>query len=252
VVFIAVNSGNSRAVVEEYVKSTKFEWPILVDEMRETEAKYGRKISLSNIYWYFVVAPDGTYGEFGADQGAAERHIEALRPKARMLLDGVNVPPELRPIGRRLEAGQLGEPVQELFRIFNKEKSEVSNAAHQLYLRVLPLGESRLKRAKDLESKGDNVGAYDGFTGVVRDFPGTPMAQEAQKGAEGLHKEKEVRVELNARGLLDQVRAALGKGKAGRAQARAILEGLVRSSPQTPSAETARRLVKSLDEGEKK
>ena len=251
-VFIAVNSWNSCASVEEYAKATKFEWPILVDELRETEGKYGRKISLSNVYWYFVVAPDGTYREFGADQGAVENHIQELLPRARMLFGGIEVPPELRPIGRRLENGQLGDPVQDLFQIVMKDSSELQEAANKMYSRVLPLGESRLKKAKELEARGDKVGAFDGFCGVARDFPRTPMAQEAQKGAEGLRKEKEVREELNARGLLDQARSIQGKGKSGQAQARAILEGLVRSFPRTSSGEAARLLLKSLDESQKR
>jgi len=247
-----VNSGNCRDAVEEYAKATKFEWPILVDELRETEGKYGRKISLSNVYWFFVVAPDGTYQEFGANQGEAEKHLQAILPKARMLLDGIAVPPELAPVGRRLEAGRLGDPVQTLFEILLKEKSEFSEAARKMYSRVLPLGESRLKRARELEARGDNVGAFDGFCGIARDFPKTPMAQEAQKGLEGLRKEKEVRQELNARGLLDQARSVQRKGKGGQVQARAILEGLVRSFPQAPSAEAAHMLMKSLDESHKR
>jgi len=252
VVFIAVNSGNSRAAVEEYAKSAKLDWPILVDEWRETETRYGRKISLSNVYWYFVVAPDGTYREFGADQGGAENHIQALLAGARMLFGGIEVPPELRPIGRRLEDGQLGDPVHELFQFVQKDGSELQEAANKMYSRVQPMGETRLRRAKELEAAGNKVGAFDGFTWVAKNFPGIPMAQEAQKKAEGLQREKEVRTELHARGLLDQARSALGRGKAGRAQARAILEGVTQGSPRTPAAEAARLMIRSLEASEKK
>jgi hypothetical protein len=242
-----VNSGNPRSAVEEYAKSTGFEWPILVDEYRETEERYGRKISLSNVYWFFVVAPDGTFQEFGADLGRAEGHLQALLPGARTLFDGLAVPPELRPVARRLEAGQMGEPVRELFRVLEKDESGLGEAANQLYSRVAPLGEARLKRARERKAAGDKPAAYDGFAGVERDFPGTPMAREAQKEARSLLQEREVREELHARGLLDQARAALARGKAGKAQAQAILEGLLRSNPQTPSSSTARRLLKQLD-----
>ena len=247
VVFIAVNSGNPRAAVEDHARSTKFEWPILVDELRETEGNYGRKISLSCIYWYFVVAPDGAYREFGADQNAAESRIEELLPGARTLLQGIDVPNELRLAANRLEAGQMGEPVRDLFRALGKNDSAVSEAAHRMYLRILPLGESRLKRSKDLQAAGDAIAAFDGFTRLMRDFPGTPLAEEAQKGVEGLRQEKEVRAELKARRLLDQARSILEMGKRARPQARAILESLSRSSLEIPSVEAARRLLKSLD-----
>lgn len=247
-VFIAVNSGNPKSAVEEYAKSTGFEWPILVDEDRETEERYGRKISLSNVYWFFVVAPDGTCQEFGADLGRTEAHLQALLPGARGLFDGLTVPPELRPATRRLEAGQLGEPVREIFRVLEKDDSGLGEAARRLYSRVALLGEARLKRARDRKAAGDKPGAYDVFAGVERDFPGTPMAREAQREVRLLFQEREVREELHVRGLLDQARAALSRGKAWKAQARTILEGLIRSNPQAPSSSTARRLLKRLDD----
>jgi hypothetical protein len=251
VVFIAVNSGNPRAVVEEYAKSTKFEWPILVDELRETEAKYGRKISLSNVCWFFVVAPDGTYQEFGADVGRAEKHLQELLPKARTLFDGIRVPPELRPVTRRLEAGQRGEPVHELFKIALGESAE-SEPARKMFERLQSQGDARLKRAGELKEKEDRVGAFDAFSDLERDFPGTPLAREAHMEVEKLRPDKDVRAELQARGILDQARAALGKGKPGRAQAKMLLEGLIGSFPKAPSAETARRLLKTIEDGGKK
>ena len=50
IVFIAVNSGNSRESVEAYAKEVKLPWPVIVDPKRELEQQcLGNQISLQNI-----------------------------------------------------------------------------------------------------------------------------------------------------------------------------------------------------------
>src|SRR5688572_16136054 len=43
IIFIAVNSGNSRGEVEQYVRSNKITWPVIVDPTREFEQALGLK-----------------------------------------------------------------------------------------------------------------------------------------------------------------------------------------------------------------
>ena len=61
VVFIAVNSGNSKQAVGKYLKSNKVPWPAIVDSNRKFEEACGlrEEISLDNIHQVRFVTADG-------------------------------------------------------------------------------------------------------------------------------------------------------------------------------------------------
>ena len=94
-VFLAVISGNPRSAVEQYAKSHKFEWPILVDENRETEKSLGFTISLQHIYECFIVDPAGKVRRAAGEDKAIADEINKLLPQARMLFDGIAIPEKL-------------------------------------------------------------------------------------------------------------------------------------------------------------
>jgi hypothetical protein len=65
VLFLAVNSGKDRKVVQSYVRKHKIDWPVLVDPDRSFEAASGvPQISLQKIHTMRLVTSDGgfTYG----------------------------------------------------------------------------------------------------------------------------------------------------------------------------------------------
>ena len=71
--------------MEGYAKSNGFEWPVLVDESRETERAFGIQISLSNIYQWFVIGPDGQTTRLGGSGERVPAAIDQLLPNAKFL-----------------------------------------------------------------------------------------------------------------------------------------------------------------------
>ena len=60
IVFIAVNSGNSRGAIEQYAKSVDLAWPTIVDTARQTERRwFDKRISLENIHQVGLILPSG-------------------------------------------------------------------------------------------------------------------------------------------------------------------------------------------------
>ena len=102
-----MNSGNSKTSVAGYVKSTNFEWPVLVDESRATEKAYGISISLQNIYQWIVVDPEGNSAAVGSAVERVKTLVDQLLPKAKLFFDGIDIPARLKPQAAAIEMGQF-------------------------------------------------------------------------------------------------------------------------------------------------
>lgn len=240
VVFIAVISGVGKSEVEGYVKSTGFEWPVLVDESRATEAAYGEKISLSNIYQWNLVDPEGEQG-----RGVVKDFIDQNLSRAKFLFDGVAVPARLRPLAQEIEMGHYEPFVAELAAAGQKGSKEVQEAAKAMFDKLRPLAEKTLEAAKAFEANKQLFLAYQEYAKVAAWFKKTEYEAPASKALAPLKKEKEVQQELAAQQLLAQAKALRASSKKpDQAQAAAVLQALMKKYPGTEAAKEAERLSK--------
>jgi hypothetical protein len=242
-VFLAVVSGNPRSAVEAYAKSHKFEWPIFVDENRETEKPLGFTISLQNIYQCFIVDPAGKVRRAPGEDRAIADEINKVLPQAKFVLDGIAVPEKLKSLARDLELGQYDPAIGDLAALAQKSpKDEILQA---MLDRFKPIAESGLERAKTLEGEGKKFAAYLEYARVASWFKRTDFEKPATAGMAALKKEKEVQDELAARQMLDHARSLLSSSKkSDRDGAPVLLAAIQKKYPNTEAAKEAARLAK--------
>ncbi len=244
VVFIAVNSGNPRSVVEEYAKSNKMEWPIWVDEQRETEKPFGFKISLQNIYQWTIIDPEGRLHRAPFDEKAIAEDVDKYLATAKMTFDGISVPEKLKPMARELELGQYDPNLADLAGLAAKGPKDLQPAAQAMYEKLKPLAESGLEKAKSLEAEGKKYLAYVEYARVAAWFRRTEYEKTATAAMAGLKKDKEVQDEIAAKGLLDQARSLMSSSKrADKESAPALLAMLQKKYPATEAAKEAAKLA---------
>jgi hypothetical protein len=244
VVFVAVNSGNPKNVVEQYAKSNKFEWPILVDEARETEKQLGFTISLQNIYQSALIDPAGKLHRIGADDKDMADAVNRYLPEAKFFFDGLTIPDKLKPLARDLELGFYDPGVAELAALAGKAGKD-QQGAQAMYEKFKPLAEGALERAKAAEGEGKKYAAYVEYAKVASWFKKTEYEKTATAAMAPLKKEKEVQDELAAKQMLDQAKALLSSSKkAEKESAPALLAVLQKKYPNTEAAKEAAKLAK--------
>lgn len=242
--FVAVNSGNPKNVVEQYAKSNKFEWPILVDEARDTEKQLGFTISLQNIYQSALIDPSGKLHRIGSDDKTTADAINRHLPEAKFFFDGLTIPDKLKPLARDLELGQYDPGVSELAALAQKSSKD-QEAAKAMFEKFKPLAEGGLERAKAFEGEGKKYAAYAEYARVASWFRKTEYEKTAAAAMTPLKKDKEVQDELAAKQLLDQAKALLGSTKkADKESAPALLALLQKKYPNTEAAREASKLAK--------
>jgi len=243
VVFLAVNSGNPKNVVEQHAKSNKFEWPIWVDDQRETEKPFNFTISLQNIYQCMLIDPAGKVHRIGADDKAIADEVNKYLPEAKMVFDGITVPEKLKAIARDLELGQYDPGLGQLVGLAQKGPKDIQETAQAMYDKLKPLAEQGLERAKAAEGEGKKYHAYVEYARVAAWFKGTEYEKTATAALAPLKKDKEVQEELAAKEMLDQAKALLASSKkADKDSAPAVLAALQKKYPNSEAAKEAAKL----------
>jgi hypothetical protein len=246
VVFIAVSSGDAKSEIEGYAKSTSFEWPILVDLARETEKSIlGQEISLSNIYQFVVIDPDGRKVAAGPEPARVQQLVEQMLPQAKWFFDGVTVPDKLKPLAKDIELGFYDPAVGDLAAASSKGSKDVQDAAKAMFEKLKPIAEGGLERGKAARDEGKAWSAYREFERVAAWFKKTDYEKTATAALAELRKDKAVKDELAAQQLLAQIRTMLASGKkAEAAQAQGLIQALQKKYPDSEAAREAGKLGK--------
>lgn len=238
VAFIAVSSGNSRSDIAGYAKETKFEWPILIDEHRETESQFGFKISLQNIMQWVMFDPDGN-----RVQGSVEDEVKALSSKATWIFEGITVPEKLKAIAHDIEFGMFDPAIGDLATVAQKGSKDLQEPAKAMFEKVRALATQGLEKAKTLETDGRKYAAYVEFARIAAWFRRTEYEKPASAAMAELKKDKEVQEEIAAKLLLDQAKALLASSKkSDRDSAPGLLAVLAKKYPNSEAAKEAGKL----------
>lgn len=234
-VFVAVNSGNSKSAVEGYAKGNKFEWPILVDEHNQTEKQFGFTISLQNIYQWILITPEGAKKNIPFELAGIKAAVDQELANAKWTFDGLTVPAKLKAVAADLELG-----IYDAIPLIAGSKDE---AAQAMYAKLTPLAEKGLEAAKALETEGRKGAAYFEYMKVATWFKKTDFEKTATAAMAALKKEKPVQDEIAARQLLEQAKALMATGKKpDAATAQGMLAALKKKYPETEAAKAADKL----------
>jgi peroxiredoxin len=247
VVFIGVNSGNSRRTVESYVRKVKIPWPIIVDEDRSLEKQFDlpAEISLQNIYQMRVVSPEGVVRR--ADPNAFVTSVNDSLVGASWKIDPSTVPAELQSAWKEVELGDYQRALPLLKRPLASRDDDERTAAERLRDLVLnDLGELA-NRAQEHEQQQQIWSAYKLFDSISTRFRGYEGSGEAAAKVKELAKHESVKTEQSA---LRKLAAAKSTGSRGdqRSVKRAVgmLESLVEDFPETEAAAEAREILDRL------
>ena len=243
-----MNSGTSKTSVEGYVKSTNFEWPVLVDESRATEKAYGISISLSNIYQWFVIDPEGNTTRVGASADRARQLVDQYLPQAKLLFEGISIPDKLKAPAGAIELGQYAPGIAMIAALAKRGgTSEVAKAAVEMYSRLSPMAVAGLERAAALEVEEEKFAAYREYDRIARWFKKTDYEKTATKKISTLKRDKTVKTEIAAMRMLDQAKALLGsKRSSDKKKGNAYLQAIAKKYPDTWAGKEAARMSSSL------
>lgn len=231
IVFIAVNSGNDRAEVQQYAREVGLPWPVIVDPDRSFEkASDVNEISLQNIYQGRLLMPDGTLARATFD-------IEESAPRAlataKWRVDPSEVPESLKPAWLQVEFGNFAAPAAQLKKSVNAVMPETKAAAEKLMAAVQIELDKEAEAAKQTLAGGNKWDAYKAYAALVAKFKGYDLPSDALTTVKELATEETVRTELAAGKLWDSAQRQSGNGAA------ATMKRITKQYPGTEAATQA-------------
>lgn len=242
VVFVAINSGNSRQAVEQYARRESIPWPIVVDTDRSFERLCDvGEISLKNIMQIRYITADGKLkvGDWSDWPGTVARALEG----AAWRVEPSEVPAELRGAWWNIELSQYAASAAAVTNAQGSRKRELKAAADKLAQVVKKVSGDELDKARQALA-ADKLGAYLQFGEVAERFRGYPDADEAASARRELVKDPTLKKELTALKQLDKQRPLLESPKqAVRQRAAAAVEKLIEEHPNGELARQARALL---------
>lgn len=221
IVFIAVNSGNSREDIAAYAKEVKLSWPILVDSTRQFEKESGLtpEISLQNIYQVQFVTVDGKL-QNGSWKDIPESANKALAG-AKWKMDPSGVPNPLLPVLRGLEFNTITSISGPLKAGLTSDDPAVKASAEQLNALVQAKIAAELAAAKAAYDAGEKWKSYKMVNGISVLYTGLDLPEGVNKAKTALAADETVRNQLTAQRELDALK------KRARTAPPAAMKGLI-------------------------
>ncbi len=236
VVFIAVNSGNSRVDVQQYAREVQLSWPVVVDGDRSLEKSAGvGEISLQNIYQAKMLLPDGRLDD--ADWSDIEGSVTGALAEAKWRVEPSEVAEPLKGAWLQVEFGNFGAAAPLLKKHLNSPKADVKTSAQKLnaaVLKELAVGAEAARQAREAEELWKSYKAY---ALLAARFRGFDLPADVLTALKELGAEETVRAELAASKQWETVQRALGP--AGAAPSKAVVGQLQRLVHQYPNTEAA-------------
>jgi thiol-disulfide isomerase/thioredoxin len=209
VIFIAVNSGNPRPAVEQYLQQNRIPWPTIVDPTREFERAIGidNPISLQNIHQVKVLTPAGRFEN--GDWSDLEATAARVAAGAKWKIDPSGMPPALMPAWQALELGDFISAGPVVKKALNDKKPEVKEAATKLN----DFAQGELTKAIDAVKQqadaGNKWAAYQAARNIVERFKGYDLPDDFKTAGRDLAQDEEVKKQLAAFTQLEAIKKTL-------------------------------------------
>jgi peroxiredoxin len=241
--FIAVGPHNSLNEAKAYISETKLAMPVFADSLNIMESLYGQNISLSNIYQFRVIGPDGRI--IGYDM--TPEQINGALASVQWKYKNGGFDPRLSGIIEMLEWNQY-EPAMNQLRPLRKAQSKgLAEAAEKLYQAVHAEGEKWKERADKLAADGKPVEAYDLYVKIGNLFVGDDPAKSVAEPLKTLKTNKTVTSEMSARQAYQQLYSAVPKASMQqRDQVARFCASIAAQYPDTPTGERAKNLAEAI------
>ena len=244
VVFIAVNSGNPRGVVEQYARGVNLKWPVIVDSSRQFEQAFvGQEISLQNIYQAQIILPDGKkqQGNWSDLDGTVQRALAGAKWK----IDPATIPAAFMPTWRQVELGQYSAAAPMLKKGLVTTNSEVKEAAKRVNGFVQEQIKAAVEKASELKKSGDSWKAYQAYKAVATGFAGHDLPAEVTLSGRELASSEAVKNEIEAAKMLEAIKRSFPAATNETAKKRILtrLEALAKKHGGTEAAEEAQQFL---------
>jgi thiol-disulfide isomerase/thioredoxin len=244
IVFIAVNSGTSKAEVEQYAQSVQLPWPVIVDADRSFERKCDvGEISLQNITQFSYVTADGELarGDWSDMDGTIHRALEG----AKWNVDPAKIPGDLRSLWRNLEFSHFADSRATLAKALASRKPDIKKAAKTLSDSVDQRIQRDLASADKSKEEGHRLVAYQRYGAIAETFPGYPAAAPAVAARRELAKDPALKKEIAALKQFEKQRDLAASPKpAVRDKALAAIQRIVDEQPDSEAARLGQEVLK--------
>ena len=206
IVFIAVNSGNSREEVAAYAKEVKCTWPILVDPSRQFERDSGlpTPISLQNIMQVQFISADGKLGQ--GSWKDVPGTIEKALAGAKWNIDPTGLPKQLLPVVRGLEFNTMSAIPAPLKAGLTSADPAVKAGAEQLNGLLQAKIAADLQASKAAYAAGEKWKSYKLVNGITQTYAGIELPEAVNKAKTALSADEAVRTQLNAARELESLK----------------------------------------------
>jgi thiol-disulfide isomerase/thioredoxin len=243
VIFLAVNSGNSRQAVEQYTREVRLPWPTIVDTSRELERQAGvGELSLQNIYQAGVITSEGKFRR--ADASNLEGAADAALAGAKWLVDPVGIPLPLRSAWLAIEFGNPAAAAVTVKKGLASSKADIKEGAGKLNAAVQAMFGSLVDAAKQAEAAGNKWAAYKSYQTAVEKYGGYDLPPEVRTTQKQLLDDEGVKKQLLAqKGLEAAVRSLRSPSSSARRGAVTRLKKLVEDFGETDAAAEAHKLI---------
>lgn len=248
VIFIGVNSGNSRRTVESYARKVKIPWPIIVDSDRSLEKAFDlpKEISLENIKQMKVKYPDGRI-EYG-NPGQFEETVDSALKDAEWRIDPKTLPPETLTAWKEVELGDYQRALPLLKRILSARNEEIKTAAEQLQSNVMEDLKKQQDAAAMAEENQDIWEAFKINSRIALQFKGYDGSDAAADKVKEYARHEDVKEEQTAFKKLELAKRTGNRGdERSIARAIALLKALIEEYPRSDAAVAARDILAVVD-----
>jgi thiol-disulfide isomerase/thioredoxin len=236
IVFIAINSGNERNIVQQYVREVALPWPVIVDTDRSLEKKSDvNEISLQNIYQSKLLMPDGRLagGSFNLEESAT-----AALTTAKWRVDPAEIPSSLKAAWLQIEFGNFAAAAPTVKKNVNAVMPDVKAAAEKLLAAVKAEMDKEAEAAKQSLAAGNKWDAYKAYSFLSMRFKGYDLPSDAQPTLKELAADEKVKNQIAALKLWDSAQ---------RQTAAAAANSMRRIVNQYPDTEAAALAQAALD-----
>ncbi len=246
IVFIAINSGNSRTNVERYIRHNKIGWPVIVDADRSFEKAAGvGEVSLTNILQARIITATGAMrpANFADLEGSATRALAG----AKWNVDGTAFPPAIKPAWKALEFGRLDLARAAITTGMKSRDAATKAAATQLNDYVQEQIRAEASKAWKLGTEKKLVEAYILFEQIKQRYQGYPIPENVDTASNWLGSQPVVKQEITAMKILEPAeKLALSQNSSLRSRGIKSLRILLSKYPESQSAVRAQEVLEEI------
>ena len=247
IIYIGVNSADSRQAVQQYAQQVNLEWPIMLDPSRsfEKQCEVGT-IGADNPIQLCVIAQDSKLQKGDWSQWALT--ITKALKDAKWNVDPKEVPEALNPAWYAVEFGNDAQAATVIKKSLTSNKADIKQGAEKLKAAVQTKIDALAADAKKALDAGKKYDAYAIYVDLADQFKGYDLPPEATSAHKELAKDAEVKAALLAKKSLDNAKRLLAGGKApARKQAATMLKKVADDMAANSLGEEAKALLAQLE-----